>query len=58
MRNPSIGSEVTLVAYNARSARKAKREAFITGIVSKVTKDYIHIKAYQDGAVWKAPRNQ
>lgn len=57
-RTYSIGTEVSLVAYNGHSAKSAKREGFITGAVIKVTDSYIHIRDYRDGSIWKAPRYQ
>lgn len=56
MRTYQIGCEVTLVAYNGRSVRKSRCESEITGAVVKVTKDYIHIRDYRDGSIWKSPR--
>jgi hypothetical protein len=58
MRTYNIGCEVSLVAYNGHSQRKSKRESYITGEVTKVTKDYIYIRDYRDSSIWKAPRNQ
>ena len=52
----SIGSEVTLVAYNGVSARTARCESVITGSVTKVTAKYIWVRDYQDGSIWKSPR--
>ena len=52
---PSLGCEVCLVAYNGKSQRQSKTESLITGTVTKVTKDYIHIRSYEDGAIWKTP---
>jgi hypothetical protein len=50
----SIGTEVSLVAYNGKSAKTAKAEGFITGQVVKITSQYIWIKNYIDGTIWKA----
>lgn len=52
---PNVGCEVYYVAYNGRSRLKSRTEAMVTGIVTKVTKDYIHIRSYEDGAIWKTP---
>jgi len=52
----SIGSEVTLVAYNGVSARTARCESVITGAVTKVTDKYIWVRDYRDGSIWKSPR--
>ena len=54
----SIGSEVTLVAYNGVSARTARCESVITGAVTKVTAKYIWLRDYRDGSVWKSPRGR
>lgn len=56
MRTYNIGCEVTLVAYNGRSVGKSRCESEITGVVVKVTKDYIHVRDYRDGNIWKSPR--
>ena len=52
---PNIGCEVMMIAYNGRSVRKSRTEALITGTVVKTTKDYIHIRSYEDNKVWKSP---
>ena len=52
---PNIGCEVMMIAYNGRSVRKSRSEHLITGIVVKTTKDYIHIRNYEDNKVWKSP---
>ena len=52
----SIGSEVTLVAYDGVSARTARCESVITGSVTKVTAKYIWVRDYRDGSIWKSPR--
>jgi len=52
---PNIGCEVMMIAYNGASVRKSRTEAFVTGIVVKATKDYIHIRNYEDNKVWKSP---
>ena len=56
--NASIGSEVTLVAYNGASARTARCESVITGSVAKVTAKYIWLRDYRDGSIWKSPRGR
>ena len=58
MYTPSIGCEVSVVAYNGRSSRTAKCESIITGLVTKVTASYVWVRSYRDGSVWKAPRFQ
>lgn len=56
MKNlPNVGCEVCYVGYNGRSRRQSTTEAMVTGIVTKVTKDYIHVRNYEDGKVWKTP---
>jgi hypothetical protein len=53
----NIGAEVAdMVAYNGASARRSRTEALVTGVVVKVTKDYVHIRRYEDNKVWKSPR--
>jgi hypothetical protein len=37
-----------MVAYNGASARRSRTEALVTGVVVKVTKDYVHIRRYED----------
>ena len=56
MKKYNVGCEVCFTAYNGRSSRSASREATITGTVVKVTNTYIHIRSYEDGQIWKAPR--
>jgi hypothetical protein len=56
MKKYNVGCEVSLVAYNGRSTRSACKESLITGLVVKVTNTYIHIRSYEDGLIWKAPR--
>ena len=52
----SIGAEVSVVAYNGKSARSARCEALITGQVVKVTRLYFWVRSYEDGLIWKSPR--
>lgn len=54
MNTYNRGTEVSMVAYNGRSRKTAKAEGFITGTVQKVTSQYIWIKNYADGTIWKA----
>jgi hypothetical protein len=56
MKKYNVGCEVSLIAYNGRSMRAAGKESVITGLVVKVTNNYIHIRNWEDGLVWKSPR--
>ena len=56
MKTYNIGCEVSLVAYNGKSSRSACKESVIIGVVVKVTNTYIHVRSYEDGQIWKAPR--
>jgi len=52
---PSINCEVSVIAYNGRSVRTARREARINGVIVKITAKYVHIRAYDDGKIWITP---
>jgi hypothetical protein len=52
----NIGCEVMMTAYNGASRRQAVREDVITGVVVKVTQNYVHIRSYEDNKIWKSPR--
>lgn len=49
-----VGAEVTMIAYNGKSAKTARCESLVTGIVRKITDKYIWILNAQDGKIWKA----